>query len=149
MLEIRDTVAIGSVGDYLRKNKDELQTIKTKLDKDIQEICNYYIGKDANLIAGKFLEASNKLNQYMETTDYYGSYMNGLSNYDKENIKTSSGSLQSVVNDQGLLNKNTEIVDSYDSNMDYDNENMVTSTGNLQIQVNNQIQSNKEMETEV
>ena len=106
MLEIRDSVAIGSVGDYLRKSKDELRTVKIKLDKDIQEICNYYIGKDANIIATKFLDASNKLNPYIETIGYYGDYMNDLSNHDKENIRTSRGSLQTVIDDQLQNNSN-------------------------------------------
>ena len=106
MLEIRDSVAIGSVGDYLRKSKDELRTVKIKLDKDIQEICNYYIGKDANIIATKFLDASNKLNPYIETIGYYGDYINYISNHDKENIKTSRGSLQTVIDDQLQNNSN-------------------------------------------
>lgn len=98
MMKKRDTVAIQSVGEYLLTSIEELKTEKNNLNTHIEEILNNYKGVDADVITSKFFEASSKIDFMVLVIEYYGKYMNMLSNHDKENIETASKDIQAELN---------------------------------------------------
>ncbi len=98
MMKKRDTVAIQSVGEYLLTSIEELKTEKNNLNTHIEEILNNYKGVDADVITSKFFEASSKIDFMVLVIEYYGKYMNILSNHDKENIETASKDIQTELN---------------------------------------------------
>lgn len=108
MLKKRDATAIQNVGEYLLTSIDELKNEKNNLNTHIQEILNNYQGNDANIITSKFSEAASKIDFMVLIIEYYGKYMNILSNHDKENIATASKDIQTELNSP-ILGDNSNI----------------------------------------
>ena len=81
---VRDTVAIKSVGTYLKKQSEELQEVKTSLIKQIKEIEDEFKSKEANNIISKLESIINDLKYYTENLNYYGEFMINLANHDLE-----------------------------------------------------------------
>ena len=110
MLKKRDTVAIQSVGEYLLISLEDLKIEKNNLNTHIQEILNNYKGEDANIITSKFSEAVSKIDNMVHAIEYYGKYMNILSNHDKENIAKATKDLQAELN-RPLIEEKDNITD--------------------------------------
>lgn len=83
---IRDTVAIKSVGTYLKKETSEINELKSNLTRQIREIEEQFKGIDATNIINKLESIINDLNMYVENINYYGDFMISLANHDADVI---------------------------------------------------------------
>ncbi len=88
MLRRRDPVAIESVGNYLNNCGKDLASLKSRLNQLIDHIHDDYIGADADSIVTNFKAESNKIDTFLETNEYFQSYMGEVSAYDTETVDT-------------------------------------------------------------
>ena len=86
MLRRRDPVAIGNVGSYTEKMSQELTAAVTKLIQDINSISESYKGVDADVEIAKFTETAKKIDTVIRNLDYYGKYMQNVSDHDRDNL---------------------------------------------------------------
>ena len=73
---------------------------KTNLIEKINEINNYYQGKDAEKIITKFLSAVNLLDESVDNINSYIDYLNNLSNNDKSTIEYFLKKMKSLKNEK-------------------------------------------------
>ena len=105
-----DTVAISSVGDYLRTQLDEYKSLKQKILADIENIKNVYKGADAELIINKYKERINKLDSIMLNYENYAIYTQKISGKYQENLNKAKKDINSSL--ENLDSNNSVFVDN-------------------------------------
>lgn len=93
---VRDTLAIKSVGTYLKKQSDELQEVKTNLIKQIKEVEDEFKSLEANDIINKLESIINDLKLYTQNLNYFGEFMINLANHDLEVITKTKKNLLNI-----------------------------------------------------
>lgn len=99
MISKRDPVAINNVGQYLSLCSDELKSSQALLNKHINDISTYYKGVEFNIIALKFLKASERINTITANLQYYSQYFKTLSEHDKENLELATKKFQEILDE--------------------------------------------------
>lgn len=88
MKKVIDPNAIHSVGEYIEKEKELLLNAQKNMKQHINEILLSYRGKDAEVLVQRYLNEAEQLTEIINTIDYYGNYMKGLSMGYADNLET-------------------------------------------------------------
>lgn len=105
-----DPIAISSVGNYLKTQLDEYNSLKQKVLNDIESIRNVYKGADAELIINKYKERINNLDIIMLNYENYAIYTQKISGKYQENLNKAKKDINSSL--ENLDSNNSAFIDS-------------------------------------
>ena len=100
MLKTRYIDKIDNISLNTKKISSELKSNKEMLYNELQNIKNYYQGKEIDIVIDKLKEATKKFDNILENIDYYGNYLEQIANTDRNNLDTYHEKLMSIYNDR-------------------------------------------------
>ena len=127
MLRRRDPVAIESVGRYLNTCGKDLASLKSRLNQLIDHIHDDYVGADADSIVTNFKNETNKIDTFLESNDYFQSYMGEVSAYDTETVDTFQKDMQDVIDYFDSNKVNDPNADSFSADLSNSKEYNITT----------------------
>ena len=93
--EIRDDDVIGKSGVYLNESCNKLITLKNSFMNHVNNFKINYEGIDATAIYNVLVNAINRVDELVETLNYYSEYMLSVAKYDNENIENATKKIKS------------------------------------------------------